>query len=1008
MKRTIITLLCTMCLLSNYIAAQTQRMKVISGIVRAEDGNPLSGVLVSTPDKMVFSAISNKDGQFLMEIPESENTIICKSIGYKDENITLVSGKSIDIVLQTDFAQQDVELETALLQKSRKGSYTGAISTVQGDELVKTPNSGFSATLIGRLAGFSAIQHTNTPADDAVTMYIRGLNSINGNTPLVVLDGIPAPLFDINTLDVNTIRSISILKDAAAKALYGPRASSGVILITTKRGEQGRNKIDINIDYSLQEATKRPQTVGTGDYARMRNQALINDGKSPLYSLYEIATFTDGSIPGHNWYDEFVNKLASMQRYNVNVNGGNNRVKYLVNAGYLHQNSLINSIKQENYDPAFKLHRFNVLANIDVALHKYINCFLSTNTTIDRINQGYNNIGTIMNSIYQMAPTVEGPIDSKGNIVTTEYNENPTYGMINRTGYSHATGVNLNVAYGMNVDMGFLLRGLSMKGIVGYEANYNGTIYGATDYLRYSSAGHNLFGIHTEQPLSLTKEANMRYFISFQGLINYNRIWDKKHEIDAFIGYFNENMMKNGDLPYDRLSLSGHFKYGYKSRYYLQGDFTHYGTEQFRPGNRFKFFPTLSAAWVVSNETFLKDARWLSSLKLRASMGWLGNDQISDKRFLYATDIRYRLAGYLLSNYYAAQATEGMQGNPNIFYEKSFQQNYGIDLTLFNAFGLTFDYWKTKQTDMAVQDHSISAIRGITSENLPYENLGQMENKGFDAELSYFKKMKSGLTLTVKGNMGYNRNIVLDVRELNRAGSGYYYPYRKTGYAVGQRFGYLIDYSNGNGYYNSQTEINQRGLRFSGISPRPGDFMYQDLNNDGIIDERDLAPADNTQALPTFAYGSSVQIEYKNFDFYLQLQGVSGTAAFYGGCGIYENAYQGVYTDLHRTAWTPERYANNESIGYPALTTGSSSSLAPNNFFYSKNNYMRIRSLVIGYTLPQTWAGKLKMEKIRFYLSGSNLLTFTSLKFKHLDPEQYTYASYPLYRTFNIGLNLKF
>ena len=184
--------------------------------------------------------------------------------------------------------------------------------------------------------------------------------------------------------------------------------------------------------------------------------------------------------------------------------------------------------------------------------------------------------------------------------------------------------------------------------------------------------------------------------------------------------------------------------------------------------------------------------------------------------------------------------------------------------------------------------------------------------------------------------------------------------------------------------------------------------MYQDLNNDGIIDERDLAPADNTQALPTFAYGSSVQIEYKNFDFYLQLQGVSGTAAFYGGCGIYENAYQGVYTDLHRTAWTPERYANNESIGYPALTTGSSSSLAPNNFFYSKNNYMRIKNLVIGYTLPQTWAGKLKMEKIRFYLSGSNLLTFTSLKFKHLDPEQFAYASYPLYRTFNIGLNLKF
>ena len=213
-----------------------------------------------------------------------------------------------------------------------------------------------------------------------------------------------------------------------------------------------------------------------------------------------------------------------------------------------------------------------------------------------------------------------------------------------------------------------------------------------------------------------------------------------------------------------------------------------------------------------------------------------------------------------------------MQGNPYIHYEESFQQNYGIDVTLFNSLGITFDYWNVKQTQMAIQDNSVSSAQGIASENLPFENLGKMNNKGFDIELSYIKNLKCGLRMTIRGNMGYNKNEVTDIKELNRTASGYYYPYRKTGYSAGQQFGYLIDYSNGNGYYNSQEEIDKSGLRFSGASPRPGDFIYKDLNNDGNIDERDQAPMDKAQTLPTLSYGGSIQLEYKNFDLYVQLQ----------------------------------------------------------------------------------------------------------------------------------------
>jgi TonB-linked SusC/RagA family outer membrane protein len=1008
MKNKIITLLCIVSLFANGGKCLSQVKKVISGIVLNEMNEPMSGAIISVPDNPEYTTCSDKDGNFLIEIPDDVNILDCRLFGYRNNEVSLGGQGSVEIKLIPDVAGQDRLLNVALFHTERKGAYTGSISTVHGSELAKTPGSGFSATLTGRLAGLSAFQATSAPADDATLMYIRGLNSVNGNNPLVVIDGVPAPLFDMNTLDVNAVESVCLLKDAAAKALYGPRASSGVILITTKRGEIGPAKIEVSASYSLQQATQTPETVSPAEYALMRNQALVNDGKPALYSLYELAAIADGTVPSHDWYNTFVNDMASMQRYNINFRGGNNRVKYMINTGYLHQNSLIESVENDDYDPALKLNRFNVLTNVDVALHRYLSCFLNTNVNIDRLNQGYNELGTIMSSIYKMSPDVPGPVDDEGHVITTEYNEYPTYGLINCSGYSHQTGINLNVAYGMNLDLNFLTKGLSLKGVVGYEANYKGTITGSTDYSRYAPDGSTLFGTHVDLPLSLKKESDMRYFINFQGFVNYDRVFNKKHEINSFISYFNENMMKNGNLPYDRLSLIGHVKYGYDSRYFLQGDFTYDGTEQFKQGNRFKFFPTVSAAWVASNEGFLRNANWLTFLKFRASAGWLGNDHIASTRFLYATDVRYELSGYLLSQYYAAHTVERMQGNPDIHYEKSFQQNYGVDITLLDALGISFDYWRVKQGDMAIQNQSIFSSQGIDSNYLPYENLGEMENKGFEAEISYTKKFQNGLKANVKGNIGYNKNKVTDVKELDRTASGYFYPYRETGYSVGQQFGYLIDYSNGNGYYNSQEEIDNSGLRYSGSSPRPGDFVYKDLNNDGNIDERDQAPIDNAKTLPTISYGASVQLEYKNFDFYAQVQGISGQSAYYNGCGIFDNCYQGVYTDLHRNAWTKERYAAGEEISYPALTTGSSSSLQRNEFFYSKDDYLRVKNVVLGYTLPKRLTDKLKASEIRFYLSGTNLLTFTSLKFDNIDPEQSSFSQYPVYRTFNIGLNLNF
>ena len=261
--------------------------------------------------------------------------------------------------------------------------------------------------------------------------------------------------------------------------------------------------------------------------------------------------------------------------------------------------------------------------------------------------------------------------------------------------------------------------------------------------------------------------------------------------------------------------------------------------------------------------------------------------------------------------------------------------------------------------------------------------------------------------MSVTGDFAWNKNEIIDANDLDYSSIGYYYPFRKTGYSIGQKFGYLIDYSNGNGFFNSRQEIEDHNLVYQDIAPRVGDFIYRDLNGDGLIDERDKAPLDGVKTMPNFMAGASVQMKYKNFDLYIQLQGETGRNAFYNGLGVFENQAQGVYLAMHRNAWTPERYAAGEKIEYPALTSTTSSSLLANEFFVSKANYLRLKNVTLGYSLPDKIVKKMKMNQFRIYITGQNLLSMTDLKFKGFDPESTSIDSF-VYRMFNFGLNINF
>lgn len=997
---------------------------LVSGVVVDEYDEPVVSAFVRVADTDLTTMTDGK-GHFSIEVPVSTKELIISYVGKATQHVSIDFEKSITVKMAADAHLIDEVLVLAQRQETSREALTGAISIVDGDKLLKTASGGFSTRLAGRLSGLSIIQSSSEPGADGCTFFVRGRRSLNGNDPLIVLDGVPSPTSDINMLDPHIIESVILLKDASATAVYGFQAANGAILINTKRGLSGRTRISASADFSIQQATVKPKLAHSWEYAALRNEALHNDGTDFLFTPEEIQNYQSGAnrslYPDNNWYDMFVKDFAPMQRYNINVSGGNDRVRYFVNGSYMRQNGLIKTEKNDKYNPEYKLERYNLTSNMDVNLLSNLSAFLSSNIIIDRQNTPAQ--GDILGTIFRTPAVVDGPLTPDGQVIATSYEQNPVYGRLNRSGYAKETRSTVNVTFGMNWGLDFITKGLSLKGTVGYESRYVGRVSGTRDYVRYirddnESVTEPVFkpyGSWVDTPLSLGKSSNFRYYMNLLTTLAYDRVFDKRHEVNASVAYFNQNYVKDsGDrqhmLPYDRIGLSGHAKYGFDHRYYIQFDAGYTGSEQFAKGNRFGFFPTISAAWVVSNEKFMKNSSvsdWLTLLKFRASYGLVGNDILPDRRFMYLDEFSDAGGGYISSIYGGAIIAEGLIGNPNIQWETSTQQNYGFDLGLLNSLTLRFDYFHQKTKDIVLQSAMIPDFQGISRGNMPYMNRGVVENKGFEIELAYTKSIAKDFSLSASANIAYNENKVINADELNKSAAGYYYPYRSTGYSIGQSWGHLIDYSNGNGYFNSQEDIDRSGLTYEGIAPRVGDFIYKDLNGDGIINDQDLAPI-GCPDIPKISYGLDIQLDYKNFDLYVQLQGAAKRSVYTAGIGATETDGRGVYMDIHKNAWTEERYATGAPISYPALSATGSSSVRGNDFFITNRNYMRLKNVEIGYTLPASISHSVRLEKTRFYISGTNLLTFDPGKFEDIDPEANNLSSYPVYRTFNIGMSLTF
>ena len=1035
-----------MLLLGLLLMLSTQAMAQVKGKVIDSSGSPLPGVSIIEKG-LKNGVISDINGNYQIKLSKPQGAALLFSFIGMDSKEVLVENKNTINVTLTDDAKKLDEVVVVAYGTQKKVSVTGAVSSVSTKDLKQSPSANFLGTLSGRLPGLVTVQNSGQPGAEAIAFYLRGAGTTNNSSPLILIDGVPRD--NITTIDPNEVATVSILKDASATAVFGVRGANGVILITTKRGTSETPQLSVSAEYGLQDFTHTVKNVDSWDYARLKNQALKNDGLNPQYSQDQIDKFRSGydtyMYPNTRWVKELVRPNTPMNRYNVNVTGGTERVKYFMNASYLHQGGMFNTESEEKlgYDPQYKMNRYNFRTNLDIKVNSWIKTTVNLAGYLENVNAagsvaGAGNRGNplfIVVGLYQAIPTQPGPLTKEGygvpagEVISSTQNSNPSYGDLNRMGYVNTDRANLNSTLAFDFDLGWIVKGLSSKIMGSFDSKSTSvidaikafTVYNysitqttdpvtslITDKLTFTPRGTPMFS-----PLTLSKSASFQYAVNLQWAVNYNRTFGKHQVTGMVLAQRDNSEAASGSsdalLPYNVLGVASRATYGFDSRYLFELNGGYNGSEQFAPGKtRFGFFPAASIGWVISNEPFMKNQNIITNLKLRASYGKVGNDKLGNERFLYLDNVSIPTGGFSSSLGLGKYVNEDLFGNPLISWETAYKQNYGLELNLMKDLAFTGDLFFEKRNNILISRGTIPAIQGIPLGVLPKENLGQVNNKGFELELTYTKIINKDFSFIVRGNYNYNENKVINFDESPNDPS-FPFKYVRTGYSLNQNWGYDIDWNSpGKGYYTSAEEIANTKLIFDGTQPQAGDFVYKDVNKDGIINTKDYAPIKYGN-IPRITYGANFSVSYKGFDVSAMLQGTSKFSAYYSSWGVMETpGGEGNYYDYHVNAWTKELYDAGAKITYPRLTTSTSSSLASNSFFIMNKSYLRLKNAEIGYNFDRKLAKKIGAQKVRLYVNGQNIFVWDHLPTENFDPEQASATAVPILRVFNLGANIVF
>ncbi len=1014
-----------------------EQKKEITGKVLDKQNMPVPGTSVIIKGT-TFGVITDASGNFRLIYTGEAKVLVFSFVGMKTQEIQIGNKADFTVIME----EETVGLEEVVavgygIQK--KESVTAAISSVMTKDLKRSSAPNLSVALAGQLPGLTVMQSSGQPGNDVVNLYLRGVSTLNDASPLILIDGIPRS--NIDKLDPNEIASISILKDASATAVFGVRGANGVILITTRRGEEGKSELSVTVDKSFQQFLVHNDRIHSWEFAELRNQAFLNGNPNATenempFTQYMIDKYKSGEdpvfYPDRDVYHDYFRDWAPQTRVNANFNGGGKDFNYFLNAGYIGQGGNFKTEPKSflGYDPSYSMDRYNFRGNIDYKIAQNLKASLNIATYLQQMNspQTVDLFGGDVNGMVQnmMAytwgtpPTDPGPVTVAGygvpenEIIAQSGQDRNTYGEINRRGYRQEYSTVLNSSLALDWGLGFITKGLSAKGMIAFDSHAATTRQGVRSLNTYAfyvarnatqKSGYSPIRDNQDKSIRLSKNMNTYYFMNYQVSLNYARSFGL-HNVSGMFLHQRDNWEGwSADLPYNVIGYVGRLTYDYDNRYLGEFNFGYNGSEQFAPKNRFGSFPAFSLGWVASNEGFLKGNPVITHLKFRASYGITGNDKLGNSRFLYQSFITMG-GGEFPGLGLGQSVNQGRMGNEGLQWEKAEKKNVGFDLKIVNNLSLTVDAFQEHRDKILISRSTIPVLQGVPISNIPKVNIGIVDNKGLETELAYLKVINPELSFSVKGNFTYNKNIVKFSDEV-KYGEDYAYPYRSTGFSIGQRFGYLIDYSNGNGYINTPEELANLPLYEVGGKPRLGDFKYVDVTQDGKINNRDMVPIGNP-TVPRISYGLSGTMKYKNFDMAFVFSGIAQSSVTHNGWGVTEFGLVGFFSKWHFKAWTPERYANNEEILYPALGMSEGVSQKSNSFFIMDRSFLRLKNVEIGYNMPKKILNPVGIENVRIYTNGNNLFTWDKLPVNTVDPEQNTTLVYPLTKMITVGVNMTF